>query len=290
VRTYYNQIEYLQINKIKLQSLDSLYGEFIRVANLRYKTGDIKKIEISTAETKKGEINLLAQQNEIYLLTAYRNLKTIMNSSDNFTIAKSVKYVPLQLSQIIDSSFISNHPSIQSIYQQIQISDQTKKLEKAQAMPDVKLGYTNQSLIGIQNIDGQDQYFGSNNRFNVFNIGLSIPLTLGATNAKLKNIELQKQSLTSQAQYQSALLNSSLQNSLLQYQQEVKQYNYYLLTALPNASEIIKSAQLGYKTGDVSYVEYLFALQTATDIELKYLQSIQQLNQTVINIYSLLNN
>ena len=53
VRSLYYQIEYLQYNKQKLLSLDSLYNEFIGVANLRYKTGDTKKIEISTAEAKK---------------------------------------------------------------------------------------------------------------------------------------------------------------------------------------------------------------------------------------------
>ena len=28
--------------------------------------------------------------------------------------------------------------------------------------------------------------------------------------------------------------------------------------ALPNAEKIVKAAQLGYKTGEISYVEYLF--------------------------------
>ena len=76
---------------------------------------------------------------------------------------------------------------------------------------------------------------------------------------------------------------------MTQYEQDVKQYNYYKSNALTNAEEIVKSAQLGYRTGDVSYVEYLYALQTATDIQLNYLQSIQQINQTVININSIIN-
>lgn len=289
IRTYYYQIEYLQFNQQKLQRLDSLYSEFIRVANLRYKTGDIKKIEISTAESKKGEINLLTLQNEVYLKSAKQNLQVILNNEVQISLAKSDKYLPLTLSQISNNKLISNHPSIQAIIQNIQISEQSKKLEKAQSLPDFKFGYTNQSLIGFQNIDGQEQYFGSSNRFNVFNIGIAIPLTLNATNAKIKSLELQKKSLESQVQYQTSILTSQLQNALIQYQQDIQQYNYYLQTALPNAQEIIKSAQLGYKSGDISYIEYLFALQTTTDIELKYLQAIFQINQSVILIYSLTN-
>ena len=102
-------------------------------------------------------------------------------------------------------------------------------------------------------------------------------------------MEYQKQSLQTQAEYQTTLLNTQLQNAIAQYEQDVQQYNYYKIQALPNADDIVKAAQLGYRTGDISYVEYLYALQTATDIQLKYLQSIQQINQTVVNINSIIN-
>lgn len=42
VRTYYYQILYLQHNQKQLQQLDSLYSDFIEIAQLRYKTGDTK--------------------------------------------------------------------------------------------------------------------------------------------------------------------------------------------------------------------------------------------------------
>jgi len=288
VRSYFYQIEYLQYNKTKLQYLDSLYNEFIRVAALRYKTGDTKKIEISTAETKKGEINLLLQQNEAYLQNAYQILQLIVNTNEKLSIAKNDSYVPLQVNTLLDSSSVAQNPTIQALYQNMQIIEQSKKVEKAFGMPDFKIGYSNQSLIGFQTIDGQEKYFGAGNRFNIVNIGVAIPI-FSATKAKIKALDYQKQSAQATAQYQKTLLNTQLQNALAQYQQNVQQYNYYQTQALPNANEIVKAAQLGYKTGDISYVEYLFALQTATDIELKNLQAIQQINQTVVSINSIIN-
>ena len=289
VRSLFYQIEYLQFNNQKLQNLDSLYSEFIRVANLRYKTGDTKKIEISTAETKKGEINLLAQQNQVYLQNAYQSLKTLLNTTDSIEVAVNTSYTPLAVSTLIDSNAIAKHPLLQSIYENMQIAEQTKNVVKAQGLPDFKIGYSNQSLIGFQNVDGVDKYFGAGSRFNIVNIGVAIPLTFGATKARVKSLDYQKQSLQTQAQYQSTILNTQLQNALTQYQQDVQQYNYYKIQALPNADNIVKAAQLGYRTGDITYVEYLYALQTATDIQLKYLQSIQQINQTVVNINSIIN-
>ena len=58
---------------------------------------------------------------------------------------------------------------------------------------------------------------------------------------------------------------------------------------MPNAKGNGLRTQMGYRTGEISYVEYLFALQTATDIQLNYLKSIQQVNQSVITIYSFIN-
>lgn len=67
VRTYYYQILYLQYNQIQLKELDSLYNNFIVITKLRYQTGDAKKVDVSTAEAKKGEIDLLLKQNDAYL-------------------------------------------------------------------------------------------------------------------------------------------------------------------------------------------------------------------------------
>ncbi len=289
VRSYYYQTEYLLHNKSRLHYLDSLYADFIRVATIRFKTGDIKKIEISTAETKKGEIYLLLQQNEIYLDNAHKNLQMLLNVSDSLVIPVTKNYKPLQANELIDVSTIANHPAIQALYQDMTIAEQSKKVEKSQGLPDFTIGYTNQSLIGFQTVNGQEKFFDANNRFNYFNVGISIPLTYGATKARIKSLEYQKQATETEAKLRQQAFSTQLQNTLNQYKQDVNQYNYYLKQALPNAKDIVNAAQVGYKTGEISYVEYLYALQTATDIELKYLQSIQQVNQSVININTLIN-
>ncbi len=109
-------------------------------------------------------------------------------------------------------------------------------------------------------------------------LALRFPLTFGATKARMQSWEFQKQVAESNAKLQQKQLEAQLENALNQYQQDVEQYNYYINQAIPNAEKIAKAGQLGYKTGEISYVEYLFALQTSTNIQLKYLESIQQVN------------
>lgn len=289
VRTYFYQIEYLQYNQTKLQYLDSLYSDFIRIATVRFKAGDIKKIEINTAETQKGEINLLFQQNKVYLNNAYKNLKVLLNTDEEISVPFSQEYEPLKVEYLLDSATVANHPSIQIFKQNMEILEKNKNVEKAQGLPDFSIGYTNQSLIGFHTLNGQEKYYGAGNRFSSVSVGVTIPLTFGATKARIKSLEFQKQVEENNAKFQQQQLEAQLKNSLDQYQMDFQQYQYYLNQAVPNAQKIVKAAQLGYKTGEISYVEYLFALQTATNIELKYLQSIQQVNQTVVYINSLIN-
>lgn len=290
VRSVYNQIQYLQQHQQKLQQLDSVFSEFIRVAQLRYQTGEAQKLEISTAEAKKGEIDLLNQQNAINLSKAYRNLQMLLHTTEPLKIAAVTVFQPLQLVLISrDSVSVEKHPLLQSFYQQAEILKQTKRLELSQALPDFTVGFTNQSLIGYQTIDGVEKYFNASNRFHVFNVGVAIPLTVGAYQAKVKALSYQQQKAEAIVAYQKEQLTTQFDNALEQYQQDNHQYEYYLQKALPNGKEILKAAQIGYKTGDIDYVAYLYALQTSTDIELKYLQAIQQLNQSIITINYLLN-
>lgn len=288
VRDCFYQLEYLEHNATVLNHLDSIYTDFIRVAELRYKTGDISKLEVNTAVTKKGEINLLAQQNEVFRQNAYKNLKTLMQIPNDFAIARQSDYQPVLLSSFIDSAAIEKHPDIQLLYQNAKIVEQKKKVERANGLPDFTVGYNNVSLIGMHNKNGVEQFYGRDQRFSYFDVGIAIPLTFGATKAKIRALDYQKKSVELNAKWQKQRSKTALRNALNQYDQYLAQFTYFKQQALPNAEKIIQAGKLGYRTGAISYVEYLYALQTTTDIQLDYLKSIQQINEIVTRINSLI--
>jgi heavy metal efflux system protein len=288
VRYCYYQIDYLQQYHSRLIYLDSLYANFEKAAALRYKTGETKKLEVITAKSKSAEVKLSLQQNEVAIASAYERLKVWMQLHQDVIVGSNSSQ-PLQLNAELDSNAIVNHPHIRSLQQEAFTTNQSLKLKRAQNLPDFKLAYSNQTLIGFQNINNVDRYFNSNYRFNVFNVGLAIPLSWGANRASIKALDFQKQAFESNAQQQQSYLTIELKNALGQYNQYVKGYEYYLQQAVPNAKEMAQSAQLAYTTGDISYVEYIFALQTATDLELSYLEAKWQVNQSVILIKAMLN-
>lgn len=289
VQYWFYQLQYLQTTKKQLQSLDSLYNDFVSAAALRYKTGETNLLEKTTAETKRGQLSQLLKQNETDFATAYNSLKTLMNTSEDFTITVNENWQPLVLSSSFDTTLIANNPSLKVLYQQAVIAEQNKKLETASTLPDFNVGYFNQSLIGVQNINGADVNFNGSKRFQGFNVGISIPITFFSNTSKIKSLDYKQQALQKEADNGKLILQNQLQNAFEQYNQNLSQYNYYKSTALPNADIIISTAKVGFKSGDIGYIEYLQALQTATDVQLSYLQSVSQINQSIININFLTN-
>jgi cobalt-zinc-cadmium resistance protein CzcA len=289
VQYWFYQLQYLQTTKKQLQDLDSLYNDFVNAAALRYKTGETNLLEKTTAETKRGQLSQLLKQNETDFATAYNSLKTLMNTSEDFTITVNENWQPLVLSSSFDTTLIANNPSLKVLYQQAVIAEQNKKLETASTLPDFNVGYFNQSLIGVQNINGADVNFDGSKRFQGFNVGISIPITFFSNTSKIKSLDYKQQALQKEADNGKLILQNQLQNAFQQYNQNLSQYNYYKSTALPNADIIISTAKVGFKSGDIGYIEYLQALQTATDVQLSYLQSVNQINQSIVNINFLIN-
>jgi cobalt-zinc-cadmium resistance protein CzcA len=284
VHYWYYQLQYLQQVRQKLQALDSLFINFITVAELRHTSGETSVLEKTTAETKKGQIMLLLQQAERDIFTAYVSLQALMNTDEQFRIETITDYQPVLLSLAIDTSLVANNPSLQVLYQQAVIAEQNKKVTAASALPDITVGYFNQSLIGFQNINGSDVFFGSSDRFVGFNVGVAIPLTFFSNAAEVKSMDYKVQALQMEAENEKLILQTQLQSAFQLYEQNLAQYNYFVTVALPNAETIINSATVAFNSGDIGYIEYLAALQTASDTQLEYLQSINQINQAVVSI------
>ncbi len=289
VQYWFYQLLYLQNAKKQLQSLDSLYNDFVKAAGIRYNSGETNILEKTTAETKRGQLLQLLKQNETEAVIAYASLKNLMNTHEDFTVSASGEFQPLTISGSFDTTLVANNPSLKVLYQQAVIAEQNKKLESASVLPDFNVGYFNQSLIGTQTVNGADVYFDGSKRFQGFNVGISVPLTFFSNSAKIKSLEFRRQALQKEADNGRLSLQTQLQNAFQQYTQNLSQYNYYKSTALPNTDIIIRSANVSYKSGDIGYIEYIQALQTSAEVQLDYLQAVNQINQSIININFLIN-
>ncbi len=289
VSSLYYQLIYLEQVRMRILFMDSLFSDFANAADLRYKTGETNLLANTSARTIQGNVRQVLLQNDAERATVYAHLKTLINSDDDFVVSTPQMYEPLQLVSPLDSSLLTSNPLLRWQYQNAVIAVKTKEMESAHTLPDLTLGYFNQSLIGVQNVDGSDVYYDQSTRFQGFNIGVSVPLTFFSSVARIDALGYQAQSMYSEAENDKRLMHTELQNALLLYNRNQAHYEYYKNTAVPNANIIISTAQAGFISGDIDYLEYLQAMRTAVDVEVGYLQSVDRVNQSVIRINYLLN-
>jgi cobalt-zinc-cadmium resistance protein CzcA len=288
-KSLYYQYQFLLQNKLVLQQLDSAYGNFANAAALRYNTGESNLLEKTTAQAKQGQLKIALTQNETDIAVTYNLLKALINLTGDFTIRPASVYEPLTFDGELDTVKLNSNPSLQLLYQNVALAQQNKKVEAALALPDLSVGYFNQSLTGTQNINGNDIYFDRSKRFQGLSAGISVPLAFPGSMFKVKSLELQKQAVQKEADNTKLLLQSELQGAISEYQQRLTEYAFYKEINLNNADVILNTASLNYRSGNIAYMEYLQALQTAGEIRLGYLQAINRLNQSVININLLIN-
>ena len=92
--------------------------------------------------------------------------------------------------------------------------------------------------------------------------------------------------LSAESRYEQTKKNTESQYAILL--QEWEKYraslNYYQQSALPQAALILKHADKAYRSGDIGYVEYLQGLNTATALQVGYLETLNNYNQSVLRI------
>jgi len=63
-----------------------------------------------------------------------------------------------------------------------------------------------------------------------------------------------------------------------------KALKYYEEEGTVISDEILKTATLSFKNGEINYFQYILSLENAYEIKLDYLNSLNDYNQTVIAI------
>ena len=288
VLSLYYELLFLEYSERKLSSLDSVFRDFARISELQYKTGESNLLGKATAQAEQSKIRLMLSRNQTDRANTYSQLKKLMNIPDDFRVSLPPSFEPMSMDAATDTSLILINPDLQSMYQDAVIAEKNKKVEASQALPDLTFGYFNQSLTGTQTINGSDVYFDRSRRFDGFSVGIGIPLTYFSSRSRIRSLGLQQQSLQKEADQYKLMLESELENAVRLYRQQLQSFNYYQAVAIPNANIIINTAVTAYRNAEINYIGYAQALQTATELQLGYLDAVNQINQSVIRINSLI--
>jgi cobalt-zinc-cadmium resistance protein CzcA len=279
VKSVYAHLQFLHAYQVLLLQQDSAFTEFARVAALRFSNGESTLLEKMSAESRLQEVRNALFQNKSDIEIYFTHLRTLMNSNVVFSIPQNVfQKVDLTLSG--DSAY-ANNPRVKYFEQQIEIAEAAKKVEMNKMLPDITLGYFNQTLIGNPIDNG---FATSINRFQGVQVGLSIPLWFVPHTAKTSAAKINEEIATSNLQAQQNAIEGEYQQMLREYLKWKNTLSYYEVSQLPQSRLIAQQSQKAFKAGEIGYFEHSQNLMQVLQIQSAYLNTLHQYNQSVYKI------
>ncbi len=266
---------------------DSLYANLVKASALRYQTGETNLLEKTTSETQVMEVRNRLSQNQADINIAKIQLQTLLNTKDDIDIIQET-LVKKNIEIPTDSNAVNRNPYIAYLLQQLAVSKAETRVKEARRLPDIIVGYYNQSFRGVQSFNGVPEKYTGSDRFHVFQLGLAIPVLPGGYKAKINAAKINEQETVANWQYQQTNLQGKLQELVQQYNKYKSTLIYYEQTALPQANLIIKNSEKGFKSGDTGYMQYQQSLSLAAKIKSDYLDSLYGYNQVVLEIENMI--
>jgi cobalt-zinc-cadmium resistance protein CzcA len=282
VKQVYLMIQFLSARQKLLQRQDSIFSDLVKISSLQQKTGEGTLLQKTSAEARFNEVQNLRRQNEADQ-KVYESQFRILLNTDIASVPADEPLKAFTTTLLNDSAQIEKNPLLAFQKSLADVAWQEKKVEVNKALPDLTIGYFNQTLIGYQQFtDGTNPYFASGRRFDGITAGIAIPLWFLPHNAKIKSASIRAEAARYSTNYYRKQLSGQWEKAVQEFYKNKNSIEYYTQSALPNAKLILRQSQLAYQTGELSQAEYRLNLQQALSIEEGYLQSLLQYNQSII--------
>jgi cobalt-zinc-cadmium resistance protein CzcA len=282
LKSAYYGLTYLQTLHRELIRQDSLFTAEARAASIRRRTGEGSLLEQTAAEVEARQLRMTLIQNRADQQIQSRRLQTLLGINQLPQISDSV--LTARAIRLPDSIALSQNPELALLRQQIEIARRETDVERSRLKPDYSFSVVNQSLRGIQTINGTDRFYTGVDRFTYGQIGISIPIVAKPLRARIRAAELGQQRTEAQLTARRRNLEGAFAELLQTYRKNRETLTYYEESALPQATLIRQQADKAYRAGEIGYIELFQNLRTASGIQTGYLAALNALNQTIINL------
>lgn len=290
VRTAYETVRYQEHRARAIAHFDSTYTDYVRLSELRQRSGIAKSSELRLSQLKQGQIARQMEECLLDLAAAYNTLKSLIGHRGELVVKIDQEFKPLHLlDSLLEHRDLERNPALKVSALEIEEARSEHRELKASLLPEIILGYENSSAVGMHEVGGRERWHGLGSRFSSYSVGLAIPLDLGASRAKSRALKLETAARVKADEQLRLDLISALTSATEDYRMRSRQYTYYLQDALPLSEEVLRVADKNFRTGEISYLEYLEALETMTEVRLSYLESCYELSLSVIKLHSLIN-
>ncbi|RKF03701.1 cobalt-zinc-cadmium resistance protein CzcA [Tenacibaculum lutimaris] len=267
VKAYY-RYQYTKVQENIYKSLDSLYNKFSYAAKRRFELGETNYLEKITAKAKQKQVMNDYRNTLVASRIAYQKIKALVQVEDSLVIEEKATIKPIQVQDVN----LSEITEVQGYYEREQLAKRQLSQQKQQLLPD----------LFLEVFKGSNQYVAQD--FYGYQVGIKIPLLFSGESSKIKQSKIAKEIAeyeTSNYQKQLETYYTNLKNKL---QEQTVSLAYYQEEGMPLADEILKTANMSFKHGEIDFFQYIQSVENAFQLKLAYVTSIESYNNIVIDI------
>ncbi len=237
--------------------LDSLYANFQKAAELRFKTQQSSKIEYLSASAKYKELQVNIKKAESIYRASLQILNQYLLYAGEFDIdAKGLGEDRFFYNSAQDS--LRDSPLLDFYSSMTKVAESTWKVQRTGYLPKINMGFLKQEINGISGYTG-------------WQLGVSVPLLFFSQSGKTKAAKIDYE-IANQEYAKRQLQVSAEYNQLYsRYLVLAELINYYKNEALPLAEEQIQASNLAYKLGSIDYVQFIQNIEAAINTKLEFL-------------------
>ena len=272
VEQLYIQLQFQVAKGGLLSQLDTIYVKQLAAVDARYKAGQdngLEQINMQNWVSMHQQL-MIKHQNEQHGLQ--KQFAILLQDSNMFLPEENLNFEP----KLMDTSVDAAHPLNLFWKQKLQSAIAETNIAKSKVLPQVAMGYTNQSFRMTPN----DQ-----NRYNSINLGLNVPLFRSGLKQKVKASQANETVVAQEKEKASIDLEMEIQKAWNHYQQTVDLYQHFQKNLLPNANKIAMIANVSFKEGQISYIEWSNSMTQVQSIKMQALETLElfNLNQSTLN-------
>ena len=266
VYSAYYQLSYTNEKVAAIKFLDSLYKNFSKASERRFELGETNYLEMISAKSKQRQIEMLLGQASKEVIAAQHQLKKVVQSDISSFNTQAPNRLELEKTLSSPNVGLAYFESSKDYY------NSAINLESQNLLPDLSFEY-------FQGINST-----LNSSINGYQIGVKIPLLFSGNLSKIKASKLAFKVAEEQQKNYSLSYEAEFSKLLAKLEQLDEALVYYETQGKHLSEEIIKTAEQSFKHGEIDFFQFIQSIENAKEIELSYLDNLNQYNQTVIAI------
>lgn len=279
---YYSVLKQRDVCKL-LQEQDSVYSNFLKIADVRYRNGESGALERMNAQKALEENGILLSNAQKEYGNSVAALQSLVGTSRPILPQETKLNAIDGSSALLSFNAESTAADSLSVLEK-RVGEREVSCAKKAYLPTVSIALRGQALIkGFNPYNVERERFAKGN-FMGFEVGIGLPLSFSAIRGKVKAAQREVELADVNRERQKANLQLAHKQLLSSFATAQQAIQYYEQTGIPQAQEMERLSQVSYANGEINYIELTQNLKEAISVKLDYLEAIDDYNQIVIKL------